>query len=139
MVNGFGKSVTWHDNGVIAEEGEYRSGKREGYFRGFHRDGSPYYEDFYRDNELVRGVAITKEGKRYVYDALSEYPNPEGGMAAFRKYQVWNLRRANVRGAGSVKVIFNVGVDGSMWDFTILQSDCAECNDEAIRLVREGP
>ena len=139
VVNGFGKSVTWYDNGVVAEEGEYRSGKREGYFRGFHRDGSPYYEDLYRDNELVRGVAIAKDGKRYVYDALSEYPNPEGGMPAFRKYQIWNLRKENIRGTGTVKVIFNVGVDSSMWDFTILQSDCAECNEEAIRLVKEGP
>lgn len=139
VVNGFGRSTTWYDNGLVAEEGEYKNGKKEGYFRGYHRDGTPYYEDLYRDNELVRGVAITKDGKRYVYDELSEYPNPEGGMAAFRKYQIRNMRRENIRGAGSVKVIFNVGVDGSMWDFTILQSDCPGCNEEAIRLVKEGP
>jgi membrane associated rhomboid family serine protease/antitoxin component YwqK of YwqJK toxin-antitoxin module len=139
VVNGYGKSVTWHDNGVILEEGEYRNGKKEGYFRGYHRDGSPYYEELFRDNDLIRGVAITKDGKRYVYDDLSEYPTPEGGMPAFRKYQMGNMRKDNIRDAGSVKVVFNVGVDGSMWDFTILESSCADCNAEAIRLVKEGP
>jgi hypothetical protein len=26
-----------------------------------------------------------------------------------------------------------------MWDFTVLESDCPDCNEEAIRLVKEGP
>ena len=40
---------------------------------------------------------------------------------------------------GKVKVIFSVGVDGSTWNHTILQSVSPECDREAIRLVIDGP
>jgi hypothetical protein len=139
VINGTGRSITWYDNGKIREEGDYINGKRDGYWRGYYNDGTPYYEDFYNDNRLIRGAAITKENKRYVYDELSEYPLPEGGMGAFRKYLIWNLNKKAITKEGVVKVIFNVGVDGSRWDYKILQSTCAECNEEALRVVKEGP
>jgi hypothetical protein len=92
----------------------------------------------YRDNELIRGVSITKDGRRFVYDELSQYPVPEGGMPAFRRYEILNKKK-EFTWSGSVKVVFDVASDGTMSDFTILDSSCPECNDEAIRLVKEGP
>jgi hypothetical protein len=38
-----------------------------------------------------------------------------------------------------VTVIFNVGIDGSTWDYLILRSTCRECNAEALELVKNGP
>jgi antitoxin component YwqK of YwqJK toxin-antitoxin module len=138
VANGYGKRTQWHPNGVIAEEGNYVNGRRDGIWKGFHEDGTPYYEEMYRDNELIRGVSITKDGRRFVYDELSQYPVPEGGMPAFRKYELLNKKK-EFTWSGSVKVVFDVASDGTMSDFTILDSSCPECNEEAIRLVREGP
>ena len=133
-----GKITKWHSNGQIAEEGNYVNGRRDGYWKGFHDDGTPYYEELYRDNSLIRGVSITKEGKRFVYDETSQYPVPEGGMQAFRRFEILNKNK-EFTWSGSVKVVFDVAVDGSMTDFTILDSSCSECEAEAIRLVKAGP
>lgn len=138
VVNGIGKRTKWHPNGLVAEEGSFVNGRRDGMWKGFHEDGSPYYEEMYRDNELIRGAAITKDGRRFVYDQLSLYPVPEGGMPAFRRYEILNKKKEFIW-SGTVKVVFDVASDGTMSDFTILESSCADCNAEAIRLVKEGP
>lgn len=136
-----GKVTTWYPNGQVKEEGTIESGRREDYWHGFHEDGTPYYEELYRDNRLVRGISITKDGKRFVYDQLSEFPLPEIGMPAFQEYLDENIRRpvSSIPPHGVVKVVFNVGKDGSLWDFVIMESVCAECDQEAIRLIKEGP
>lgn len=141
VTNGNGKSITWHANGQVAEEGNYEGGRREGDWFGFHEDGKPYYHEFYRDNRLVRGVSEDKGGKRYVYDQLSLYPFPVTGMTEFKKYVDKNMRKPDPSKyeTGVVKVIFNVGVDGTVWDFVIIQSLSLVHDREAIRLIREGP
>jgi hypothetical protein len=41
--------------------------------------------------------------------------------------------------SGIVKVIFNVGVDGSIWDFVVIKSLSLAHDQEAIRLIEKGP
>ena len=62
-------------------------------------------------------------------------------MAAYKKYLEKNLRRPEdeENKTGIVKVIFSVGIDGTIWDFVILQSLDLAHDQEAIRLVKEGP
>ncbi|MDH4089781.1 MAG: rhomboid family intramembrane serine protease [Cyclobacteriaceae bacterium] len=141
VVNGKGKAVSWHPNGQIAEEGSYYDGRREGDWFGFHEDGKPYYHELYRDNRLVHGVSEDKDGKRYVYDQLSQYPFPVTGMKAFNEYLNKNRRVPDSlkNESGIVKVIFNVGVDGSIWDFVVIKSLSLAHDQEAIRLIEKGP
>jgi rhomboid protease GluP len=140
VINGNGKSKHWYGNGQLAEEGEYRNGKKEGIWYGFHPDGKPYFKEQYRDNRLIHGVSMGKDGRRYVYDHLSEYPLPVNGMPAFQKYVEQNKKRPfRLLNHGKVKVVFTVGEDGSTWNYVILQSLSPECDKEAIRLVEEGP
>jgi len=141
VTNGNGKVITWHSNGHVAEEGNYQDGKREGDWFGFHDDGKPYYHEFYRDNRLVRGASEDKDGKRYVYDQLSLYPFPVMGMTDYKKYLDKNMRKPDPSKfeTGMVKVIFNVGVDGAVWDFVIIQSLTIAHDREAIRLIKDGP
>ena len=61
VVNGNGMSKHWYSSGQVAEEGEYKNGRREGLWYGFHPDGKPYYKEQYRDNRLIHGVS---EGQR---------------------------------------------------------------------------
>jgi outer membrane biosynthesis protein TonB len=41
--------------------------------------------------------------------------------------------------SGKVKLNFHVDTDGSMRDFVVTESVCPSCDQEAIRLVKEGP
>jgi len=139
--NGHGKVTTWYANGKVKEVGTIVAGRREDYWHGYHPDGEPYYEELYHDNRLVRGISVTKDGRRFVYDQLSEFPLPEMGMEAFNQYLETNRREPNsiTPVHGVVKVVFHVGTDGSLWDFVVMESVCGECDQEAIRLIKEGP
>lgn len=140
VINGNGKSKHWYASGQVAEEGEYRNGRKEGVWYGFHPDGKPYFKEQYRDNRLIHGVSEGKDGRRYVYDHLSEYPFPVNGMAALKKYIDQNKQVPFLKSVqGKVKVIFTVGVDGSTWNYVIMQSVSPEFDQEAIRLLKEGP
>lgn len=141
VINGNGRAVSWYVNGQISEEGNYENGRREGDWFGYHKDGKPYYHEFYRDNRLIRGASEDTNGKRYVYDQLSLYPFPVTGMTEYKKYLEKNMRKPDsaVYKSGIVKVIFDVGVDGSIWDFVVIESLSIEQDREAVRLIKEGP
>jgi membrane associated rhomboid family serine protease/antitoxin component YwqK of YwqJK toxin-antitoxin module len=139
VINGNGKSQQWYANGQLREEGEYRNGKKEGLWFGFRSDGKPYYKEEYRDNRLIHGVSQGKDGRRYVYDHLSEYPFPVDGMPAFKKYIDANMRVLAGSKHGKVKLVFSIGVDGSTWNPVVIQSVSPEHDQEAIRLLNDGP
>lgn len=141
VAGGDGKEITWHKNGTVAEEGEYRDGLKEGNWLGYYATGKPHYQEFYRNGRLVRGVAIDEQGQRYIYDQLSVFPFPEMGMNAYKDYLDKNLKRPKEaeRLNGIVKVTFSVDTDGSKRDFIITEGLCIPCDKEAIRLIKEGP
>jgi len=138
---GNGKAITWHNNGQVAEEGNYINGRKEGDWFGFFENGKPYFHEYYRNSRLIRGASEDKTGKRYLYDQLSLYPFPVMGMASYNEYLRKNIRPAedHINKTGTVKVIFSVGIDGAIWDFAILEGLDLYHDQEAIRLVREGP
>ena len=138
VVNGDGKIKRWYASGQLLEEGEYRDGRKDGMWFGFHSDGKPYYKEQFRDNRLIHGVSQGKDGRRYVYDHLSEFPFPVAGMPALKKYIDQNKRLIKSR-HGKVKVIFTVGTDGSTWNYVVIQSVSPVADAEAIRLLKEGP
>lgn len=68
---------------------------------------------------------------------------PVGGIKAYDKYMEDNLHYPqqaldnNVK--GRVVVEFNVGADGALNNFVVMRSLGYGCDDEVIRLVKEGP
>ncbi|HTF17146.1 MAG TPA: rhomboid family intramembrane serine protease [Chryseolinea sp.] len=137
---GNGTVSSWHSNGNLAETGQYHNGMRTGDWLGYLSDGKPYYREQYRDNRLVQGAAVDASGKRYVYDELSLYAYPVKGMSNFEQYVEKNIRRPYPRASGArIRVLFQVGKNGDMWDFVILEGFSRECEQEAIRLIKEGP
>ena len=64
-------------------------------------------------------------------------------MRSFKQYLKESLRYppevAVEEVKGTVKVDFMVGADGTLSNFRIDKSLCAACDQEAIRLIREGP
>jgi membrane associated rhomboid family serine protease/antitoxin component YwqK of YwqJK toxin-antitoxin module len=137
---GNGDYQSWYTNGTLKESGTFSNGERTGYWLGYRDNGKPYYKELFRNNRLVTGLSVGKDGRQFVYDALSELPVPVMGFPKYNGYVEKNLQRPPRDMAhGVVKVLFNVGADGSLWDFVILQSVSPACDAEAIRVVREGP
>jgi rhomboid protease GluP len=137
---GNGTVTSWYANGQVSETGTYRNGIRTGDWLGYHPDGTPYYRELYKDNKLVHGASVDANGKRYVYDELSQYAYPVKGMADFQQYVKHNIRRPNTATVPAhVRVLFQVGKQGDMWDFVLLDRVTPEIEQEAIRLIKSGP
>lgn len=141
VANGEGKQTTWHENGRIREEGNFIEGRKEGNWYGYYPSGKPHYQEFYRKGVLIRGVAESESGERFVYDQLSVFPFPKIGMPAYNEYLQKSLRRPTDPSLhqGTVEVTFLVDLDGTTRDFVITGSVCPACDLEAIRLIKEGP
>lgn len=139
VINGNGRAKRWYANGQLREEGEYRNGKKEGLWFGYRDDGKPYYKEEYRNDRLIHGVSQGKDGRRYVYDHLSEYPFPVDGLPAFKQYVEANKRTPEGLKQGTVKLVFSIGVDGRTWNPVVIQSVSPEHDREAIRLLNNGP
>ncbi len=67
---------------------------------------------------------------------------PQPGMRSYKKYLRDSIRYPSDQpndGKKTVKVSFLVRPDGSLTDFTVKQSAGTWYDQEAIRLIREGP
>ncbi len=76
-------------------------------------------------------------------EIFSQASGPEGGFEKFEKYLKENLRRpaAAVQAglSGAVSVRFRIQADGRPTDFEITKSLGGGYDEEAIRLLKEGP
>ena len=70
-------------------------------------------------------------------------PRPENGFSKLRQYVRDNLKypgEARERGIeGKVQLSFRIRADGSLYDFNIEKRLGYGCDEEAIRLLKEGP
>lgn len=68
---------------------------------------------------------------------------PAGGYPALRKYLRDSLdypqKALDERLEGTVRLQVMVGADGKLSDFKVVRKVSPECDEEAIRLLREGP
>jgi TonB family protein len=71
------------------------------------------------------------------------FPEPPGGRRAFNRYLAREVRypqeARDKRISGRVVVDFVIDEDGKPGDFTIVRGIGAGCDEELIRLIREGP
>lgn len=78
---------------------------------------------------------------------LQEEAEPQDGWKNYNTYVYNNLKvpdealraKKNNAGTGSVEVSFEVNKMGQPVNFKIERSLCPSCDEEAIRLIREGP
>ena len=122
VVDGNGKEIRRYPNGVIAVEGEYRHGVKEGYWYGRHPSGEMYFEEIYNAGRLVNGKSRTFAGETFVYDASSLLPMPEGGFEKFYKYVKAEAEKVDDDIMGHVKVSFRVTKRGTLTDVAVAQS-----------------
>lgn len=94
------------------------------------------------DEQALSEVVVTGYGKKDK-SMLSQAAHPVPTRKAFREYLQNNLqypqkaRQQNIE--GTVKVQFMVEANGELTDFTIKKSLGYSCDEEAIRLIKNGP
>ena len=85
----------------------------------------------------------TSQGPGKIFMIVEAQPEFEGGLAAFHKYIMNEIRyplKARQMGVeGQVDVQFVVGKDGSVTDVEVVKGISAECDSEAVRVVRSIP
>jgi TonB family protein len=88
-------------------------------------------------------VVVTGLGSNEAGEPAIVTPMPEGGFRKFKHYVQSNLRypaaatAANV--SGKVKIRFTVRANGSLTNLKVVKSLGHGCDEEALRLLREGP
>lgn len=75
--------------------------------------------------------------------AVEEEPEPEDGWDNYDVYVANNLKEPNMPAAqkpgAGVEVSFDVNRNGKPVNLKVEKSLCAECDKEALRLIKEGP
>jgi TonB family protein len=97
-------------------------------------------------SQLSEVVVVGYGGDRDLDDNLTsplELAVPTGGRRAFKLYLEENLRYPEQALAnkveGKVTVMFTVETSGALSDFRVLKGIGNGCDDEVIRLIKEGP
>ena len=99
--------------------------------------------DFKPEKSAINGETGQSNFKNEVVSVIGSIASPVGGLERYEVYLSENLRypsaakEGNV--AGKVLVQFLVNPDSSLSDFRILQSVGGGCDEEAIRLIKQGP
>lgn len=98
---------------------------------------APTFERLYEKNKARQSAMKTE-----VTEMESE---PADGWKNYSTYIVNNLREADLdkrkqsTETKEVEVSFDVNPDGSLANLKIERSNCASCNREALRIIKEGP
>jgi membrane associated rhomboid family serine protease/antitoxin component YwqK of YwqJK toxin-antitoxin module len=137
--NGAGKVRLYYNDGKLAEQGEYRDGKKEGLWQGYHTNGNPYFEEFFSKGLLMQGRSSTRDGQRFVYDGSSLFPIPEAGYPHLNNYLKEKVRELNPTQHGLVKVWFRVTLNKTLADFQVDKSLAPELDSLVIEWLKTGP
>lgn len=106
---------------------------------------SPQVEgpDFNQKTGILNPETDQTDFKHEVVSVIGISASPMGGLEQYETYLNENLRyplaAKQGRLSGKVLVQFLVSPEGSLSDFRIMQSVGGGCDEEAIRLIKEGP
>jgi membrane associated rhomboid family serine protease/antitoxin component YwqK of YwqJK toxin-antitoxin module len=139
VVDGNGREVQRHANGLIATEGEYRHGYKEGYWYGYYPNGEMYYEEVFEGGRLVSGKSRSLSGETFMYDGSSLLPMPEGGFEKFQEYVNSETSKRKTDELGHVKISFRVTKGGVLTDVRIDQGASPHLDAKAMEILLNGP
>jgi TonB family protein len=86
-----------------------------------------------------KAAAMAKARPKVIIDTLE----PDAGIARFDEYIATNIRTPDELKSkelsGEVQLSFEVNSEGVPTNITVVKSLCEKCDEEAIRLLKEGP
>ncbi len=140
---GNGTEIQRHPNGVISLYGAFQEGRRTGLWYGYHPNGAPYFEEYYDDGLLTKGISYDVQGKRFTYDINTLFPSPQGGDAALQAYlAAHTFLQTDTTAApnsGEITVIFTVNAQGELYNFRFQDAPTSSYEWQAELLLRNGP
>jgi membrane associated rhomboid family serine protease/antitoxin component YwqK of YwqJK toxin-antitoxin module len=139
VVDGNGRAIQRYPNGVVALEGEYHYGKKEGRWFGRYPNGQMHFEETFSAGRLVTGQSRSPEGRTFIYDDTSLTPIPEGGFEKYREYLKARRKEVPAEELGHVKISFRVTAAGGLTDVLITQGATARLDAKARDIVLTGP
>jgi TonB family protein len=127
----------------ITEEGPVKLGKRDGTWKGFSKAPESTFEEEYANGELISGKAVY-DGKTLTYSKARStsprFPGGDQGLGRFIgrqiRYPVYE-RENGVQ--GQVITTFEVGKDGKLSIFQIVQSVSEGLDNEALKMLKNSP
>jgi membrane associated rhomboid family serine protease/antitoxin component YwqK of YwqJK toxin-antitoxin module len=139
VIEGNGIQTSFHANGAMASQGEYRNGLKSGYWRGNYPDGKIYFEENFYEDRLIKGRSYGKDGEIFIYDASSLFPIPQGGFEKLNDYIRLETRRRATDTHGTAQLSFRVTVTGAITDIVVEKSITPELDEEAKKILLGGP
>lgn len=100
---------------------------------------NPITVELQADNKALSEVVVTGIGKSTSPLAPVIAPKPVEGQSAYRQYLQENIRYTSDMQKGRVVVRATVMPDGRLENLQIVRSLCSSCDQEAIRLIAQGP
>jgi membrane associated rhomboid family serine protease len=137
--DGFGRLVKKYNNGVIAEEGNYRNGRRQDLWIGRHLNGQLYFEEYYINGRLTKGRSQNQQGKNFVYDESSFFPTPEVGRNKMETYLRAEAMKVHTKEEGRVRLSFRVTANSVITDINVEKSLTKELDARAKEILIKGP
>lgn len=139
VVDGNGTFREFYSNGQLKTEGVYENGWKSGVWTGYHPNGNIHYKEEFLNGVLIRGKSEEPSGQRFVYDASSLFPKPEGGFERFHQYVKQQARFASTSVKGRVRLSFRVTASGKIADVEVEEGLTPELNRLAEDIIRNGP
>ncbi len=134
-----GKFKTWYQNGLLHEEIDYTSGKKNGKLLTYWQNGKAKREDILSEGVLIKGNCFSSTGSDtayYDYERIPEFP---GGTEKYKKYLLDNLITTWTTIEGKVIVQFSIGLDGSIINLKVVQSANPELDNRALSIIERMP
>ncbi|WP_299700846.1 TonB family protein [uncultured Pontibacter sp.] len=104
---------------------------------GVYAGTDPITMDLALDTKSLSEVVVTRQYSSNPAPVVSA--KPATGSRAYRKYLEENLRYTPDMAKGRVVVRATVTTSGSLENLEVVRSLCTACDDEAMRLVAQGP
>jgi len=76
----------YYSSGEQLARGEFKDGLKEGTWKGYYKNGSPWFTEIYKKGELEKGVSFDADSSSYKYKKQVIAPKPQGGMDNFTKF-----------------------------------------------------
>jgi membrane associated rhomboid family serine protease/antitoxin component YwqK of YwqJK toxin-antitoxin module len=140
---GNGTYVAYYGSGLVSETGDYLNGYKDGLWKGFYSDGRLEFIEEYSSGRFIKGTRLLGEGKAREYTVLYKPPQPPEGMDAYRQYLKdylkYPVRARQNKVEGLLWVEAEVDSAGNFKRLKPYNKLGYGCEEEAIRLVKEGP
>ncbi|MDF2434406.1 MAG: hypothetical protein JWP44_4037 [Mucilaginibacter sp.] len=128
----------------IIEEGNLKSGKRDGVWKGYFKNVQTNFTENYKNGILIDGTATFADGKTGLYTKFrGSSPQFKSGLDAFYRYLGNQInypteeRKKNIQGV--VAITFVVEKNGKIADIKVVKSVSPGIDNEAVRVIENSP